>query len=82
MSTWIPTCENCDAEVTTCTCGETETYEIKDGPSCPYCGRINKASDSGGMLYTEDADQYKCESCEKNFTVSVRISYAWTARRK
>lgn len=71
-------CWNCQFSVTECECeAGAETYESDDGPACPHCGHVNKASDSNGRLYEEGEHDKTCENCEQEFVVDVSISYAW-----
>lgn len=75
-------CDNCLEPVTKCECGKCETLECDAGPICPFCGHLNKACDSDGLLYSESVDEYDCGECSKTFNVSVGISFSWSASRK
>lgn len=74
-------CFNCEDPLEDCNCGNTETWEDKEGPICPFCGYLNKACDSGGLLYSESTDEYDCGDCGKTFSVSVGITFLWIASR-
>ena len=74
-------CFSCDQLVTECECGRTETFEVENGPTCPFCGELNKASDSDGALYNESRTSWSCDSCGKEFHLGVSCSYSWTAMR-
>lgn len=74
-------CERCNQFLSKCKCGHTYTYDHSEGAICPYCGHMNEAIESDGLLYTEDTTSYYCDSCDKQFYVGVNISYSWTATR-
>lgn len=76
------TCDNCDEELADCDCGNCETYNNTDGPICPYCGAVVEACESEGELYSEDCVEWSCGSCDRDFRVSVYVSYSWTCHRK
>lgn len=75
------TCLSCDEPAFDCKCGATVTYETENGPTCPFCGELNKASDSDGRLYDESITTWSCDSCGNDFDVGVSCSYTWTAAR-
>lgn len=75
------TCFNCGDELAECQCGNTKTYDNREGPICPFCGHLNKASDSDGLLYNEGLDDYECDACGKRFYLSICISFSWSATR-
>lgn len=75
-------CYNCFEPLSECDCGDTQTYEQDDGVICPYCGYLNEACDSDGMLYREDGDDYDCGECGKEFSFTVDLSFSWSGRRK
>lgn len=54
-----------------------ETYST-DGPECPYCGHQHKPSEDPSHYYNESNDTSTCESCDKDFTMSIYISHSWT----
>jgi hypothetical protein len=74
-------CFNCCAPLSECQCGSTQTYENDDGPVCPWCGALNRASDSDGALYSESIDEWECDHCGKMFELSVGISFSWSGHR-
>jgi len=76
------TCFNCNDLLSKCSCGATETYDVGEGAICPYCGNMNRACDSDGILYNEGTDEYDCGECGREFSVSVQVSYAWQVVRK
>lgn len=55
-----------------------ETFST-DGAECPYCGNVDHASDSDGMLYSESTDEWECGLCGNPFLVSLHVSHSWTA---
>ena len=75
-------CFSCDELLKNCECGDTHTYENENGPTCPYCGHLNRADEADGHLYTEDTNEYECGECSKAFDVSVCISFSWIAYRQ
>ena len=74
-------CFNCGDKLTECKCGDTETYDNDEGVICPYCGCMNKACDSDGMLYSESITEYDCDECSREFEVSVGIHFSWKGSR-
>lgn len=74
-------CFNCYKPLDECTCGRTETFETHDGPACPFCGYLNSASDSDGLLFSEDTTEYDCGQCGREFDVDVAVSFSWRATR-
>lgn len=75
-------CFNCGVPIPDCDCGDTETRDDSQGPICPYCGHLNRASDSGGHLYNSDIEEYDCEECQRVFDLNVRITYTWETSRR
>lgn len=73
------TCFRCDRLLKDCKCRRTETYNEDKGPICPWCGHINEACDSDGLLYTQNTDSYYCDHCDKEFAVTVYVSFAWSS---
>ena len=49
-----------------------------EGAICPYCGHLERASDSDGMLYDESRCEYECGQCGEEFRVSAYNSWSWT----
>lgn len=48
-------------------------------PRCPHCGTEHDISESGAYrLYEEGEHELDCESCEREFTVSTRVSYTFS----
>ena len=48
-------------------------------PKCPHCGAEHEISQSGAYrLYEEGEHSLDCESCEREFTVSTRISHTFS----
>lgn len=78
----IAECFNCSKKIVDCTCDSRETYEYLFGPTCPYCGEANSASDSDGLLYNEDTTEYSCGSCGEEFDINISISFSWTSKPK
>lgn len=74
-------CDNCRELVSDCECGDCETYGNSEGPECPFCGHLNRACDSDGLLYNERIEQYDCGDCGKTFNVGVNVSFSWSASR-
>jgi transcription elongation factor Elf1 len=48
------------------------------GAICPHCQHLNRATDDGAILYSEDTCSFECGSCDRNFRVHVRASWSWT----
>lgn len=74
-------CFNCNKPLSECECGDTQTFENTDGVVCPYCGEMNTACDSDGMLYSESTEDYDCGWCSKTFAVSVYVSFSWCGKK-
>ena len=74
-------CFNCDDSIAKCICGDTEGYETI-GALCPWCGHLNLAENSDGLLYDEKVCDYICEECDKEFEVRVYCSYTWTTTKR
>lgn len=75
------TCWECSKSIENCECGKTTTWDDKIGPICPWCGHLNKASDSDGILYNESTTSYECGECCKEFKVRVHITFCWVGHR-
>ena len=43
---------------------------------------MNDPCDSEGTLYDERTTVYDCESCEKEFSVSIYTSFSYTTKQK
>lgn len=54
-----------------------ETYST-EGPECPHCGHQHQPSEDPAHYYNESSDTSTCESCEKDFKMSVYVSHSWT----
>lgn len=52
------------------------------GPTCPYCGSVNDARDSDGVLYDESTDEYTCDFCDRDFAVTVFVTHSWNTNQK
>ncbi|WP_143277347.1 hypothetical protein [Bordetella genomosp. 9] len=50
-----------------------------DEPKCPHCGGECSVNDNEWwQLYEEGEHQVECPSCDLEFTVSTRVSYAFS----
>jgi DNA-directed RNA polymerase subunit RPC12/RpoP len=78
----IATCANCHEPIPACQCERPETYELSTGPACPYCGHMERACDSDGLLFSEDTTEWDCGDCGKTYDVGVNISFSWSASRQ
>lgn len=58
---------------------DNDTYD-NAGAICPYCGRVNKAEDSDGILYDEGTNTYDCGECGEEFNVAVYMDFSWRTR--
>jgi transposase-like protein len=58
---------------------EEETYST-DGPECPYCGHQHQPSEDPAHYYNEGNDSSTCESCDKDFEMSIHVSHSWTCK--
>ena len=54
------------------------TNPVERGPVCPYCGSVNDASDSDGILWDESTDEYTCDVCDRDFAVMVFVTHSWS----
>lgn len=59
----------------------TEGYNNSHGAVCPYCGHLNQADDSDGILYDESTCEYDCGECDKYFSVSIYVSHSWRTKK-
>lgn len=59
----------------------TEHYST-DGAICPFCGHLDRASDSDGMLYDEGRCEWECGECGEEFRVSAYVQWSWTTTRQ
>lgn len=59
---------------------DTETYST-DGPTCPYCGHVSNPSEEPSC-YSEDNDEWTCESCGEDYQLEVYVRHSWTGRRR
>ena len=58
-----------------------ETWSL-DGAVCPHCGDTTYPWDDAYALYDESISEWHCESCGKDFNVSVYVSHSWTCTPK
>lgn len=52
-----------------------------DGAICPYCGHLERASDSDGGLYDESRCEWECGECLSEFRVSAYNRWSWTTQK-
>ena len=60
---------------------EAETYSNK-GAVCPHCGHVNDPADDNYSLFSEETCEWECGCCDREFNVSVYISYSWKCTAK
>lgn len=52
----------------------------KDGPQCPYCGYVESPDEA--HFFDEDTTDLTCNSCGKDYAVSVHhMGFRWSTRR-
>jgi transposase-like protein len=61
--------------------GETDETDCEDEIYCPYCGELYEP-DCEYELYEEGEHDLTCGECDKEFIVTVNISYSYDTKRK
>jgi hypothetical protein len=51
-----------------------EKHYSNHGPICPHCEYAPGSTE----LYDEDLCNLRCEACDKDYRVSVYVSWSWT----
>jgi len=52
------------------------------GPVCPHCDHQDDASDSDGLLYSEDTTEWECGYCGDTYSINLHISYTWDTSKQ
>lgn len=60
---------------------EDETFSTH-GAICPFCGHLNRASDSDGLLYDESLYEWECAECGETFALTAFVQWSWTAAQE
>lgn len=51
------------------------------GTICPYCGHLDLASDSDGLLYDETRCEWECGECGEEYRVSAFNQWSWNTEK-
>lgn len=51
------------------------------GAVCPFCGHLDRASDSDGLLYDEGRCDWECGACGEDFIVQAYNQWSWTTKK-
>ena len=61
--------------------GDKWDYIAQDGPRCPHCGTLQEIEDDQS-LYHEGETKLTCMDCDKDFDVSVRVTFHYNTDKQ
>jgi len=67
----------------TCKIGGDFDTTLEDRITCPFCGDqdVDFTDYPRELEHDGDSTTYECGSCEKNFTVTLSVSYSYSSKK-
>lgn len=56
--------------------------EYRDSVICPHCGYVQtEIEEYDWDWYSDDLNECQCQNCDKDFGVSIHVSYSFTSTK-